>query len=69
MEWANNTQAEPGLASFRTAIDLIETGAIEVDHCLESMYDLEDAPAAIAAAQAHGNGAAKVGIIFPAVTG
>ena len=66
MEWSNNTQAEPGLASFRVAIDLIKTGAIEVDHCLQAMYDLEDAPAAIAAAQAHGNGAVKVGIVFPA---
>ena len=37
MEWSNNTQAEPGLASFRTAIDLIRTGAVEVDHCLQSI--------------------------------
>ena len=68
MEWSNDTQAEPGLASFRTAIDLINTGAIEVDHCLQAMYDLEDAPAAMAAARAHGNGAAKVGIVLPAAT-
>jgi L-iditol 2-dehydrogenase len=66
MEWSNNTQAEPGLASFRTAIDLINTGAIEVDHCLQAMYDLEDASVAIAVARAHGSGAAKVGIVLPA---
>ena len=66
MAWSNNTQAEPGLASFRTAIDLIQTGAIEVDHCLQSVYDLEDAPAAVAAARAYGNGAAKVGLVLPA---
>ena len=68
MVWSNNTQAEPGLASFRAAIELVRTGAIEVDHCLQAMYDLEDAPAAMAAARAHGNGAAKVGIVFPAAT-
>ena len=65
MVWSSKTQAEPGLASFRTAIELIQTGAIQVDHCLQAMYDLEDAPAAIAAARAHGNGAAKVGIVLP----
>ena len=64
MEWSNNTQAEPGLASFRTAVELIQAGAIEVDHCLEVMYALEDAPAAVAVARAHGNGAAKIGITF-----
>ena len=69
MAWSNNTQAEPGLASFRTAIDLIQTGAIEVDHCLQTVYDLEDAPAAVAAARAYGNGAAKVGLVLPAATG
>ena len=68
MVWSNNTQAEPGLASFRAAIELVRTGAIEVDHCLQAMYDLEDAPAAMAAARAYGNGAAKVGIVFPAAT-
>ena len=69
MEWSNNTQAEPGLASFRTAVDLVLAGAIEVDHCLQSMYGLEDAPAAVAAARAHGNGAAKVGLVMPASMG
>jgi L-iditol 2-dehydrogenase len=69
MEWSNNTQAEPGLASFRTAVDLIQAGAIEVDHCLEVMYALEDATAAVAVAQAQGNGAAKIGITFPAAAG
>ncbi|HSU37013.1 MAG TPA: zinc-binding dehydrogenase [Propionibacteriaceae bacterium] len=69
MEWSNNTQAEPGLASFRTAVDLIQAGAIEVDHCLQSMYDLENAPAAVAAARAYGNGAAKIGLVLPASAG
>lgn len=69
MQWSNNTQAEAGLDSFRSAIELIRTGAIEVDHCLQVMYDLEDAPAAVAAAHARGNGAAKVGINFSAATG
>ena len=68
MVWSNDTQGEPGLTSFRTAIDLIQAGAIEVDHCLQAMYDLEDAPAAMAAARALGNGAAKVGLVLPAAT-
>ncbi|WP_232666776.1 zinc-binding dehydrogenase [Pseudonocardia sp. TRM90224] len=65
MEWVNGTQQEHGLASFRAAIAAITAGEIEVDHCLEKMYALDDAPEALAAARAHGHGAAKVGIVMP----
>ncbi|TQC46291.1 zinc-binding alcohol dehydrogenase [Rhodococcus sp. WS4] len=65
MEWVNGTQAEPGLASFHAAVEAIRTGAIEVDHCLDAMFDLDDAPAAFDAARANGHGAAKVGIVLP----
>ncbi|WP_346095284.1 zinc-binding dehydrogenase [Streptomyces olivaceiscleroticus] len=66
MEWVNGAQSEPGLASFRTALDLIARGEIEVDHCLRTAYPLEDAPAAFAAARAQGHGAAKVNVVLPA---
>ena len=65
MEWVNGTQSEAGLLSFRAAVEAIDTGTIEVDHCLEKMFDLEDTPAALAAARDHGHGAAKVGIVMP----
>ncbi|MEJ3655589.1 zinc-binding dehydrogenase [Actinomycetes bacterium KLBMP 9759] len=65
MEWVNGTQQERGLASFRAALAAIAAGEIEVDHCLEKMYGLDDAPEALAAARAHGHGAAKVGIVMP----
>ncbi|MBA8792999.1 L-iditol 2-dehydrogenase [Friedmanniella endophytica] len=64
--FSNNTQGEPGLASFRTAVELITDGVIEVDHCLQAMYDLEDAAEAVATARDHGRGAAKIGLVLPA---
>ncbi|WPB89282.1 hypothetical protein [Streptomyces malaysiensis] len=66
MEWINGTQSEPGLASFREAIGLIQRGEIAVDHCLRSTYCLEDVPEALAVARAQGNGAAKVNVTLPA---
>jgi L-iditol 2-dehydrogenase len=65
MEWINGTQAEHGLASFRAAVDMITNDEIVVDYCLESMYDLEETPAALAAARAQGHGAPKVGVVMP----
>lgn len=66
MEWINGAQAEPGLKSFHTAIDLIRSGEIEVDHCMRTAYRLEGVPEALALARAQGNGAAKVNVILPA---
>ncbi|RCV50010.1 zinc-binding dehydrogenase [Marinitenerispora sediminis] len=62
VEWAAGTQFEPGLRSFREAVDLILRGEIRVDHCLERAFPLEEAPAALAAARRQGDGAAKIGI-------
>lgn len=65
VEWISKTQREPGLASFRAAVAGISRGDIEVDHCLESMHDLDEAPAAMELAREHGNGAAKIGFVLP----
>ena len=67
MEWISGTQAEEDLMSFRAAVDAIQDGSIEVDYCLEAQYDLEDAPAAFAAARDQGLGKAKVGITMPGI--
>lgn len=66
VHWVSGTQSEPGLASFRSAIGLIAAERIAVDHCLEAVYDLSEAPTAMAAARAYGHGAPKVGISMPA---
>ncbi|WP_243794753.1 zinc-binding dehydrogenase [Saccharopolyspora gloriosae] len=65
MEWISKTQSEPGLASFRAALAAIGRGDIEIDHCLESMHELDEAPAAMDLARRHGDGAAKVGFVLP----
>lgn len=64
MEWINGTQREPGLRSFREAVTAIAEGEIEVEHCLECMLDLEQAPSAFELARVHGRGAAKVGFVM-----
>jgi L-iditol 2-dehydrogenase len=69
MEWISGTQQEPGLASFRSAVDLIHCGAVEVDYCLERMFPLEQTPIALETARRQGNGFAKVGIVLPSATG
>lgn len=60
MEWFSGTQSEPGLASFRSALQLIHSGEIEVDHCLESQYPLEQIAEAVEVARQQGHGAAKI---------
>lgn len=67
-EWISGTQSEPGLASFRTALEMIQSGFIEVDYCLESLYPLAQLTDALEAAQAHGKGAAKVSLAIAAET-
>ncbi len=66
IEWVNGAQLEPGLASFREAMDLIAAGDIAVDHCLERFLDLEDVDAAVRLAKRRGEGAAKVNLRLPA---
>lgn len=62
MEWINGTQREPGLRSFREALDAIANGRIAVDHCLQRNLPLESAATALQIAREHGHGAAKVGL-------
>ena len=66
IEWVNGAQLEPGLASFRKAMDLIAAGEIAVDHCLERFLDLEDVDAAVRLAKQAGGGAAKINLTLPA---
>lgn len=61
VEWISGTQREPGLRSFHDAVDAISDGLIEVDHCLERMFVLDQAATAMAAARDDGHGAAKIG--------
>jgi len=66
IEWVNGAQLEPGLASFHEAMDLVATGEITVDHCLEAFVDLEDVHRAVVRAKRGGDGAAKVNLTLPA---
>lgn len=66
LAWINGAQLEPGLASFREAMELIASDEIEVDHCLERFLDLEEIVEAIALARAGGAGATKVNVTLPA---
>jgi L-iditol 2-dehydrogenase len=60
IEMAGNAQLEPGLTSFREAVDLIATGKVDVKEFVESRYPLSDVTAAMQAA--HERRAIKVSI-------
>ncbi|MEP9383228.1 zinc-binding dehydrogenase [Nocardioides cheoyonin] len=62
IQWAGGAQAEPGLVTFRDALRDIDTGAIEVDYCLGSAYDLERLPEAMVVARDLGHGAVKLAV-------
>jgi L-iditol 2-dehydrogenase len=47
---AGNAQLEEGLVSFREAVRLIESGALEVGHLLHSRYPLDEVQEAVDAA-------------------
>lgn len=51
IEFVIDTQLEPGLRSFRAAVDAIDTGRIDVDHCLAPRVPLEQLPDALAQAR------------------
>lgn len=68
VDWVSGTQSEPGLTSFRTAVELIGSSGLSVDHCLESSYPLDRSVEAVAAAREHGRGAAKITIVIAAPT-
>ncbi len=65
VDWVSGTQSEPGLASFRTAVRLIDHGRLDVSHCLEIGYPLEETPTAMTVAREHGHGAAKITLEMP----
>ncbi|MFC5230997.1 zinc-binding dehydrogenase [Pseudonocardia zijingensis] len=62
IQWAGGTQSEPGLVSFRDAVQHIHEGRIDVEHCLEPVYPLDRLPEALAVARRHGDGAVKLSI-------
>jgi L-iditol 2-dehydrogenase len=51
IEAVTGTQREPGLASFREAVELISRGAIEVDYLLNSSFPLDAIDEAFEAAR------------------
>ncbi|MBO0701754.1 MAG: zinc-binding dehydrogenase [Candidatus Dormibacteraeota bacterium] len=61
IEFTVGTQREPGLRSFREAVQEIQRGTLEVDYCRGTGFDIEHAPEALAVAQARGP-AVKVSI-------
>lgn len=54
IEFTVGTQVEPGLLSFRSAVEEIEQGTLEVDYCRGTAFDLEHAPEALELAQSRG---------------
>lgn len=60
IEMAGNAQLEPGLTSFREAVDLIASGKVNVDEFIESRYGLAEMTTAMQAA--HERRAIKVSI-------
>lgn len=62
IQWAGGTQSEPGLVSFRDAVEHINSGSIEVDYCLGAEYGLEDTPTAMEVARDQGHGAVKLSL-------
>jgi L-iditol 2-dehydrogenase len=60
IEFNVGTQREPGLRSFREAVDAIAAGRIEVDYLLAPALRIEQAPEAFELARERGKGAVKV---------
>ncbi len=58
------TQVEPGLASFREALDLVATGAIDVAPLLTHRFPIERIGDAFAAARERRDGILKATIVF-----
>jgi len=55
-------QREPGLRSFREAVEGIRSGGIEVGYCLAPSFTIEQVPEALAVAREWGSGAVKLSI-------
>lgn len=63
--WVRDTQSEPGLASFREAVELLESGAVDVEDHVRHVLPLEEAPRGLE--QAHRREVVKVVLEMPAV--
>jgi L-iditol 2-dehydrogenase len=61
---SNGTQQEPGLTSFRRAVDLIRRGDVEVRPLIGSPYGADDLPRAFEDAYEHRAAALKVSVSF-----
>ncbi|MBL1086703.1 zinc-binding dehydrogenase [Streptomyces actinomycinicus] len=57
-------QLEPGLASFRTALDLIGDGSIRVDDHITHTFDIKNIADAFDLAHHRGDGVVKVALTF-----
>ena len=64
IEISIGTQHEPGLASFREAVRLINEGVVNVGSHLTHTFGIEQAPDALEIARARSEGAVKVGLTF-----
>lgn len=64
LEVSVGTQREPGLRSFRRAVDLILAGQVEVDSLLGEPYPIDRLPEAFRDAHAHQAPSLKVSIGF-----
>ena len=62
IEFSVGAQLEPGLRSFREAVDAIRLGHIEVGYCVAPTFSIEDVPEALALAREWGRGAVKLSI-------
>lgn len=62
IEFSVGTQREPGLRSFRDAVDAIHSGSIEVGYCLAPSFPIEGVPEALETARERGRGAVKLNI-------
>jgi len=62
IEFTSGTQREPGLRSFREAVELIVQGAVEIGYLLAPTLGLEQAPEALELARERGRGAVKINL-------
>jgi L-iditol 2-dehydrogenase len=65
IQWVSGTQNEPGLRSFRKAVEHIHSGLIDVGYCNGPVFDLEDVAEAIEHARNPKGNSIKVSIGFP----
>lgn len=64
IEFSVGTQYEPGLASFREALELVAAGGIDVRRHVTHRFALEELPRALNVARTREDGAVKVLVTF-----